>query len=77
MNGAVFDPVSKQWQPLPPPASTGLPNHWQCIGDAPATVLADGRWALGSKLYQDVAVLDPATLTWTAVTAPGKSDTSN
>lgn len=75
--GAVFDPVSKQWQPLSPPPSTGSPNHWQCIGDAPATVLADGRWAVGSKMYQDVAVLDPATLTWAAVTAPGKSDASN
>jgi len=75
--GAVFDPVSKQWQPLSPPASTGSPNHWQCIGDAPATVLADGRWAIGSKLYQDVAVLDPATLTWAAVATPGKSDASN
>jgi hypothetical protein len=72
--GAVFDPMSNQWQPLAPPPATGSPNHWQCIGDAPASILADGRWVIGSKLYQDVAVLDPATLTWTAVTAPGKSD---
>ena len=75
--GAVFDPMSNQWQPLAPPPATGFPNHWQCIGDAPASMLADGRWVIGSKLYQDVAVLDPATLTWTAVTAPGKSDSIN
>lgn len=75
--GAVFDPVANTWTPLAPPPATGSPNHWQCIGDAPASVLADGRWLIGSKLYQDAAVLDPATLTWSQVTAPGKTDTFN
>ena len=75
--GAIFDPVTKQWQMLAPPPSTGTPNHWQCIGDAPAAVLSDGRWVIGSKLYADVAVLDPRTLTWAEVTAPGKSDAAN
>ena len=75
--GMIFDPVTRQWQPLAPPPSTGMPNHWQCIGDAPATMLTDGRWLIGSKLYQDIAVLEPATLTWTEVTATGKSDRFN
>jgi hypothetical protein len=75
--GMIFDPVAISWSTLPPPPSTGSPNHWQCIGDAPASMLADGRWAIGAKLYQDVAVLDPATLSWSQVTAPGKTDTLN
>lgn len=75
--GEIFDPATGVWQALPSPPATGSPNHWQCIGDAPAAVLADGRWLIGSKLYQDVAVLDPKTLTWSAITAPGKIDTIN
>ena len=75
--GMIFDPVTAVWTPLTAPPSTGSPNHWQCIGDAPASLLADGRLVIGSKLYQDVAVLDPATLSWTAVTAPGKTDAIN
>jgi hypothetical protein len=75
--GMIFDPVGQQWTPLAPPPATGSPDHWQCIGDAPAAVLADGRWVIGSKLYQDAAVLDPVTLTWSEVTAPGKSDMFN
>ena len=75
--GVLFDPVTGQPQTLSPPPSTGSPNHWQCIGDAPATVLADGHWLIGSKLYQDVAVLDPTTLTWTEVKTAGKSDSFN
>ena len=75
--GMLFDPVADQWQPLAPPPSTGSPNHWQCIGDPPAAVLADGRLVIGSKLYQDVTVLDPATLTWSNISAPGKTDIIN
>jgi len=75
--GLIFDPVANSWTSLTPPASTGSPNHWQCIGDAPAVILADGRLVIGSKLYQDVAVLDPATLAWSPVSAPGKSDAIN
>ncbi|MBV8221216.1 MAG: choice-of-anchor D domain-containing protein [Solirubrobacterales bacterium] len=75
--GMIFDPRTTTWQSLAPPPAIGSPNHWQCIGDAPASMLADGRWVIGSKLYQDVAVLDPATLTWSEVTAPGKIDKFN
>ena len=75
--GAIYDPVTTLWQALDPPPATGTPNHWQCIGDAPSSILADGRWVIGSKLYQDVAALNPTTLLWSAVTAPGKIDTIN
>ena len=75
--GMIFDPVAQMWTPLAPPPSTGSPDHWQCVGDAPAAVLADGRLVIGSKLYQDAAVLDPVTLTWSEITAPGKSDMFN
>jgi hypothetical protein len=74
--GAIYDPKVNTWTTLAPP-STGSPNHFQCIGDAPATVLADGRLMLGSKLFQDLAVLDPSTLAWSVVSATGKTDGFN
>jgi hypothetical protein len=75
--GAIYNPVSNTWTSLTPPPSTGAPNHWQCIGDAPASILADGRFAVGSKLYQDVAVLNPSNLTWSPVSVTGKTDAIN
>ena len=75
--GAIYDPRANTWTALGPPPSTGSPNHFQCIGDAPATVLADGRLILGSKLYQDLAVLDPTTLSWSIVSTTGKTDGFN
>lgn len=74
--GAIYDPKANTWTMLTPPA-TGSPNNFQCIGDAPATVLADGRLLIGSKLFQNLAVLDPANLTWTIVAETGKNDTFN
>ncbi|HXB74865.1 MAG TPA: Ig-like domain repeat protein [Candidatus Acidoferrales bacterium] len=75
--GAIYDPNANTWTMLPLPPSTGSPNHLQCIGDAPAAVLADGRLLVGSKLFQDLAVLDPATLSWSIVSATGKTDGFN
>jgi hypothetical protein len=75
--GAVYDPKANTWTMVAPPVSTGSPNHWQCIGDAPATILSDGRFLVASKLYQDLAILDPNTLTWTELTVSGKNDTFN
>ena len=74
--GAIYDPAANTWTPIAPP-SAGSPDHFQCIGDAPATVLADGRLIVGSKLYQDLAVLDPTTLAWSIVSATGKTDGIN
>ena len=73
--GAVYDPVANTWTMLnPPTATTGSANHWACIGDAPATILANGNFLIGSKLYTDLAVLNPTSLTWTELTITGKND---
>ena len=74
--GAIYDPAANAWTAITPP-SAGSPDHFQCIGDAPATVLADGRLIIGSKLYQDLAVLVPTTLSWSIVSATGKTDGIN
>jgi hypothetical protein len=74
--GAIYDPAANTWTMLPAP-STGSPNRFACIGDAPATVLADGRLIVGSKLSQDLAILDPKTLSWSIVSATGKIDGFN
>ncbi len=75
--GAIYDPRVDQWAAVPPPPSTGTPNHWQCIGDAPAALLPDGRLAVGSKLYQDVAAYDPKSASWSLLASSGKDDTLN
>ena len=74
--GAIYDPKANTWTVLSPP-STSSPNQFQCIGDAPATLLADGRLIIGSKLYQSLAILDPTTLSWSIVSATGKTDAFN
>ena len=66
--GALYDPVADVWTPLAPPAG------WDYIGDSPSVVLPDGRFLLGKKLDTLMAVLDPATLQWAAVSSTGKSD---
>jgi hypothetical protein len=66
--GAVYDPVANSWTPLAPP--TG----WTTIGDAQSIVLADGRYVLANCCTTDMAVLDPATLTWSTITNAGKAD---
>lgn len=75
--GAVYNSTTNSWVTLSPPPAVGSPNHWQCIGDAPATILADGRFLMGSKLYTDLAVLNPSTLTWTPIPQTGKNDSFN
>lgn len=75
--GAVYDPVANTWTTLAPPPAVGNPNQWQCIGDAPATILSTGGFLVGSKLYQNLAVLDPNALTWTELTVSGKEDKFN
>ena len=75
--GAIYDPRVDQWAAVPPPPPTGAPDHWACIGDAPAALLVDGRLAVGSKLYQDVAAYDPKSASWSLLTVGGKDDTLN
>jgi hypothetical protein len=66
--GAIYDPVTNLWTAVAPP--TG----WTTIGDSPSVVLPDGRYVLGNKLTMDMAALDPATLTWTALPSTYKKD---
>jgi hypothetical protein len=66
--GAVYDPVANSWTPLAPPAG------WTTIGDAQSIVLADGRYMLANCCTTDMAILDPATLTWTTISSAGKAD---
>jgi hypothetical protein len=66
--GAIYDPKKNAWTMVAPP--TG----WTTIGDSPSVVLPNGLFLLGNKLTKDMAALDPATLTWTAVPSTGKKD---
>jgi len=66
--GAVYDPVANSWTQLAPPPG------WLNIGDSPSAVLPDGRFILGRKLDEQMAALDPKTMTWTLLGTTGKSD---
>ena len=68
--GAIYDPKADSWQMITPPSAA----DFQCIGNAPASLLADGRFLLGAPLFQDLAFLDPVTLSWTIVSVTGKND---
>jgi hypothetical protein len=64
---AIYDPLANTWTMVNPP------KGWCCIGDSPATVLPDGRFAVGYKFGKKMAALDPKTLTWTALVSMGKN----
>jgi hypothetical protein len=66
--GAIYDPRLDRWTLLNPPAG------WDYIGDSPSVVLPDGRFVVGRKLDEQMAALDPLTLTWTALASTNKSD---
>ena len=57
----VYDPKADSWSTLSPPAG------WQNIGDSPCALLPDGTLLLGDFNGQNLAKLDPTTLTWTAM----------
>jgi hypothetical protein len=66
--GAIYDPVHNTWTPLAPPPG------WDNIGDSPSSVMPDGRFLIGRKLDQQMALLDPVTMQWTPMAASNKSD---
>jgi PASTA domain/Divergent InlB B-repeat domain/Galactose oxidase, central domain len=75
---AIYDPQQNTWTTISPPA--GGAGEWAHIGDAPAVVLADGRWMVGatpSASADDDAILDPATLTWTTTGGKGRVDANS
>lgn len=65
---AIYDPKTNKWTMVAPP------KGWYDIGDSPSVVLPNGMYLLGRKTNKNMAVLDPATLKWTAVGSAGKSD---
>jgi hypothetical protein len=58
--GAIYDPVANSWNSVAPPPG------WCCISDAQSVVLADGRLMLANADTSEQAILNAATLTWTA-----------
>lgn len=68
--GAVYDPVRNSWASVAPPAG------WTSIGDASATVLANGTYMQSDCCTTKSALLNPVTMTWTA-TGVGKQGSSN
>jgi len=67
--GRTFQPGTR------PVVTSSTPAGWNNIGDAPCTVLPDGRLLLGSIFDQRTAIYDPATNAWTA--GPNKDDPSS
>ncbi len=64
----VYDPTNNTWTEFSAPSTGGnQPTVWSQIGDAPSAVLPDGTFLMASNGSGDVAKLDPATLTWTAM----------
>jgi hypothetical protein len=66
---SVYDPVLNSWSSFAPPAG------WTQIGDVQCTVMPDGKLFLAA-LDKRTAMLNPATMTWTAV-GTGKLDNNN
>jgi Kelch motif protein len=62
----VYDPIENRWSSFDPPSSKDG-QLWQDIGDASSALLADGTFLIGSVDDGSIAKLDPATLTWTAM----------
>ena len=68
--GAVYNPVTNTWAMVTPPAG------WTSIGDASATILANGTFMLSDCCTTKSALLNPATMAWTP-TGTGKQGSSN
>src|SRR5262245_9305560 len=57
-NTELFDPLSNTWTEIPGP--TG----WANVGDAPAVIMSDGRFFIGSDFDGRTAFYDPLTASW-------------
>src|SRR5579883_1064357 len=73
--GAIYDPRTDSWQTLAAPADA-MANELQCTGKVSTAVLPSGKLLVGAPAFRDLALLDPATLSWTAVSPVGKLDAS-
>ena len=69
--GAIYDPVANTWTTVNPPAG------WNNIGDSPGIVQPNGIFMMGQGGISSTkqVTFDASTLTWTAITNTGKSDT--
>jgi hypothetical protein len=68
--GAIYQPLTNRWTSVTAPSG----SEWTTIGDAPATVLANGTFMLGGSgnyTNRTQALLNPKTLTW-SITGVGK-----
>jgi hypothetical protein len=63
----MYDPVTNSWTVFNGPSAGSPPALWSNVGDSPCAVLPDGSFLLGSFTNADVAKLDPAMMTWTAL----------
>jgi hypothetical protein len=64
----IYDPVANTWSMIPTPMTPApKPVAWKEIGDAPCAVLPKGTFLLGSGNDANIALLDPVSLTWTAM----------
>jgi len=66
--GAIYDPVANAW------ASISAPSGWSQVGDAQCYVRPDGKFVIAQIQDTRMAVMNPATLTWTALAGTGKVD---
>ena len=69
--GAIYDPKANAWAPL------SAPSGWTSIGDAANVVLPDGQFLLAQATGDQIAKLDPVSLTWTNLKSTGKADDYN
>src|SRR5882762_2394118 len=65
--GAIYNPKTNAWRKLTHPAG------WSSVGDAQSVVLANGTMMVANCCTTEEALLNVATLTWTA-TGTGKAD---
>ena len=63
--GEIYDPRTDTW------AEISAPAGWTEIGDAPCTVLPDGRVLVGQINGNKTAIYDPVTNQWTPAAAKG------
>jgi hypothetical protein len=65
---AIYDPLANTWTEF------DAPKNWGFIGDSPSAILPNGKFLLGRKFDERMALLDPATLTWKSLRHTGKLD---
>src|SRR5262249_27162727 len=61
----IYDPLSDDWSEIAAPAG------WANIGDAPCTVLPDGRVLLGNIFNRETAIYDPVAGVWSPSAVKG------